>query len=770
MHPPTDIPESKASIVKAARTREQSFKRWLAVLIAFVTLLVGLASFLQADASARSARLNRLAQENAVASTGQRVRGQQQYAYDEFVVAREYDGLRSAAQNFSTNGNTAAASAYITAAEQITRLSPLLGPTYATPRASDGWLFPDYSRYQADTWVYSATLFSQRREIAATEANSWDGKSNNFVAAIAMFAVALFLFGLSSTLSGFVRGMFLVVGIALTAVTLVWIIGTALLPVHHVPDRALEKYAQGFTAAWQGKNDDALQAYSEAIRLDPSYANASSERAYAHLRETPANLTEAIKDYQATLAAGGETYEVDWNLGWTYYLAGDYAKSIPYSLEALEANNKVCGPSFNIAIARLASGDAAATDKAYDAAIARCERILIEVGPSPTVWQSLQGGANDIEDLLCQTHQLYCFAGRDKPSVRAITNREAVRALGEKYRRRVKEALTGLEFRGMSVALGSGAQVEPLQFGSTVYDEKDKLVSYIMRDRFPYDRRNIYALFNYHTMPKDLQTVWKVFRDGKEVTGLRYAEPWALDVNGEARKQINYRFILQAGRYDVEMYGNGSLLATGAFEVDERGRMNVPLPRDLQPSAAVNVGALLLVDNFDNNDQGWWTGWIDHSHDGSIANHEYNIVTTIKDDIFRATCELCYDLDNVYYEAATRWISGPTDYGYGLTVRANRAGNNGYLFLIDADGYYAIFKTVDGTVTKLADWAKHNAVRVKGQNQLGVLARGSTLEFYVNGQLMKRVNDTAHTKGYVGMTVERTDLAVAFSQVRVWQA
>ncbi len=757
-----------------ARSREESFKRWLAVLIAFVTMLVGMTSFMQADASGRNARLNRLAQESAIASTGLRARGQQQFAFAEYVVSREYDQMRSQSERLAEHGESLAARAYITASQQITPLSPLMGSGYEIILA-DARPYRDYNRFEVDTWVITSTLLSQRRELAAAEANAWDGKSNNYVAAIAIWAVVLFLFGLSLTLGGFVRWMFLVLGLALMAVSMLSVLITVLLPIHHVPDRALQKYAQGYGLSWQSKYDEAAKLYSEAIDADRDYANAYNERGFAYLRAGPPKLSEAIRDFQSAISKGSDKYELYWNFGWAYYLAGDYQKSIPYSQKALELNSKVCGPAFNAALVHLASGNGSEADKAYESAIARCEQILKEslaagLGAPWTLWLDMQGSADDIDNLLCQTHQRHCFEARDKPEIRSVGNRGVVATLGETYRRRIKEALTSLEFKYSASVKPTGAKLEPLRFGNKSYDEKGQFQSYVERERFPNDGNNIYALWNYTGMSRNLNTVWKVFYNGKDETGLRYVEPWVLDVDSSAEKKINSRLSLSAGHYDVEIYGDGELLSSGSFDVDQEATLAVPPTARTTPSASVSVGNMLLADDFENNNHGWWTGTVDRGRDGKIANGEYTVVTHRKDDLWRVTCMMCGNLDNVYYEVSTRYVAGPGDWGYGLTLRSNKAMDDVYLFLISGDGQYTIGKVVGGKYASLVDWTRNNAVRQRATNRLGLLARGSSLEFFVNGQSIRRLNDSSLATGYVGMSVEHAELEVAFSQMRVWQA
>jgi hypothetical protein len=96
--------------------------------------------------------------------------------------------------------------------------------------------------------------------------------------------------------------------------------------------------------------------------------------------------------------------------------------------------------------------------------------------------------------------------------------------------------------------------------------------------------------------------------------------------------------------------------------------------------------------------------------------------------------------------------------------------NNLYEFLINGNGSYSIGKVSGGKYTSLVDWTRSNVARPRGENWLAIWARGSTLEFFVNGQSVRRLADTTLAKGYFGASVGTTDLVVAFSQVRVWQA
>ena len=768
----TDSP-ARPLAAREARSREESVKRWLAVLIALVALLVAITTFLETDASLQAAKDSQRSQESAIKSTGARARGQQEVNFATNVIKREFMELGAGATRLYDSGDYLGAKSYLTATKEITKLSELFAPAYLITSTDDSTMIPDQRRYEVDTWVMTATLLSEQREAAAAEGQVWGSKSNNYIAAITVFAVTLFLFGLASTLGGFVRWLFVTVGLSLAGVTFLGVLVTTVWPIHQVPDGAIVQFAYGYGLAWQAKYQPAIEAYSQAIKTDPNYANAYSERGLAWLDVQPPGVEKAIQDFEAARGLGSEKYDLFWNLGWAYYLAGDYAKSIPVSQRALELNSKVCGPAFNVAIARLAMGKMLDSEADYESAIARCERIRRESlaagqGAPYSLWQDMAASARDIEDLLCQTHQRYCYTGRDQPDVRNVVNRDAVLTTGEKYLKRIKEALTALEYPPHAANVTpTGAKFTPLTFGNEFYDEDGTFQSYVVRDRFAYDGPSIYALLDYSGMNPNIYTVWKIYHDGKEDEGLRYAEPWPLEVSGKEQKGIDSWYVLKPGRYDVEVYGDGEWLSSGSFEVDASETLTVTAPSNATPGAPVRVGLLLFSDDFANNNHGWWTGAIDQ--EGKILNGEFSIVTHVKDGRWRVTCEACGGLDNFYYEANTRYIQGATNWGYGLVVRGDRGMHQGYLFSINANGFYTIGKAVDNKYIPLVDWTQSSAIRPKGVNRLGVLARDDSLEFFINGQSVKQLTDASLSKSYIGVSVETTDLQVAFSQVRVWQ-
>lgn len=769
--------DSSVNTAAEKSVRDDHPKRWLGILIAFITLLVTATSFLEDYASTQRVTYSRYSREYTTASTAQRTRGMLQVTFANYLV-REYDELMDQANSLKYKNRLLESSAFITAAQTLAKESPLFAPPYTT-FDERGWrTLTRFSRYNADTWVITSTLFSERSEAAAKVAEAWNNKGDNYKAALVVFAVVLFLLALASLIGGCVRWLFLMVGLTLATLVSLAVLLNTLAPIPNIPDAALQRYAQGYGYAWQGQYQEAIHAYSQALQLYPNYTNALARRGRAYFHIQPPDNQRALQDLEVASRLDADDYSIFWSLGWGYYLIGNYAQSIEASQQALKLNSKVCGPAFNIAIARLAMGQASEAEKEYQAALARCEKIAKEFRAAgleapQALWDEIEASAQDIENLLCAVHQKYCYPDREQHNVSSIANRGAVLSIGEKYLKRIKEALTALEYQNTIVVRPSGARFQPLVFANKFYNQADEFESYIERQRFPYRGDSIYALWNYFNVQPGMQTVWKVYRDGVEKPDLRYVGRWNLQVNGGAEKKIDSWFVMAPGRYDVEVYGDGELLSTGTFEIDPNETLVPPLSNNLGPSAPVSVGSLLLYDHFVNNHRGWWTGNanadVSRRQEAKIHNGEYILLNYKKGTSWRVTCEACGNLDDAYYEVNTRYVSGASDYGYGLVLRGDRGMNHGYLFSLTADGSFRIAKDVTDTVVSLVRWTDDPVIQSKGVNRLGVLARGSSFEFFINGKSVARVSDASLTKGYLGLYVGTAELAIAFSQVRVWQ-
>jgi len=112
--------------------------------------------------------------------------------------------------------------------------------------------------------------------------------------------------------------------------------------------------------------------------------------------------------------------------------------------------------------------------------------------------------------------------------------------------------------------------------------------------------------------------------------------------------------------------------------------------------------------------------------------------------------------------SAKLWRSGSTGSSNRLWVRASSStistghALNGYIFQYSTDGWYSVFKNVNGVSTELKAWTSNSAI-VTGAawNTLRVYASGSSFWFYINGTLVWTGADSSHSSGRVGVGMYR---------------
>jgi len=78
-----------------------------------------------------------------------------------------------------------------------------------------------------------------------------------------------------------------------------------------------------------------------------------------------------------------------------------------------------------------------------------------------------------------------------------------------------------------------------------------------------------------------------------------------------------------------------------------------------------------------------------------------------------------------YVEIDATHIDGPTDGMMGLIFRYEDA-DNFYVFLADAEGYFALLAYIDGELDRVIDWTEAGALNsgAGAENRLAVLASG----------------------------------------------
>ncbi|NJD57212.1 MAG: DUF1565 domain-containing protein [Nitrospirae bacterium] len=110
--------------------------------------------------------------------------------------------------------------------------------------------------------------------------------------------------------------------------------------------------------------------------------------------------------------------------------------------------------------------------------------------------------------------------------------------------------------------------------------------------------------------------------------------------------------------------------------------------------------------------------------------------------------------DNFVYAADVRKTAGNVKRAMGLVFRTDGTYNNGYVFHINANGYYLIFKRVNGrTQYLIRDWTYSPSINtgMNVWNRLEVDCSGPDLTFTINGQIVQTITDSSFASGRVGV-------------------
>jgi len=95
-------------------------------------------------------------------------------------------------------------------------------------------------------------------------------------------------------------------------------------------------------------------------------------------------------------------------------------------------------------------------------------------------------------------------------------------------------------------------------------------------------------------------------------------------------------------------------------------------------------------------------------------------------------------------------LSGPTNDNFGAICRFKDNGNF-YGFVISHDGYFGIFKSIEGVITPLMkpEGMQYSEVIRQGGivNHIQVVCQGSTLTMSVNGEELASIGDPDCRKG-----------------------
>ncbi len=200
-----------------------------------------------------------------------------------------------------------------------------------------------------------------------------------------------------------------------------------------------------------------------------------------------------------------------------------------------------------------------------------------------------------------------------------------------------------------------------------------------------------------------------------------------------------------------------------------------PTPQASPPASTLqnpyppHTGSLALNDPLTDNSKGyrWDVGTYANGGSCTFTGGSYHVGVFMQGHFFACNAT-AVTFGNLTYEVQMTILKG--DRG-GMFFR--QVGTQGpyYYFSIKIDGSYELDSFTGKTLNALQRGTSPIVKRGLNQpNQLAVVALGSSIDLYVNGQSIVHINDSTSSSGLIGVAADATDqpAEVAFNNARVW--
>jgi tetratricopeptide (TPR) repeat protein len=524
------------------------FKNGVIAMLTLIGIFAAVVTFLQNYASLRSEDLVQQSEFTAVNSTGLSFKAGLEAAQGVDVQQRYEDYVQRAIRA-DTKARALRMGGWETLAGDYTLDAERWNKAAAEVLQSDPLLY----KYERDADLYRETLSreayveAERQHTLLDQSRAWGDKGNRYVAVLSTLSVALFLGGLSLTLSSRVRYLLILAGVGLTTVCLIWVLFIIFAPVPRIPEAAIQHFVDGEIAynlsnARSQAGLEALADLDAAIQLAPDYSRAYFYRSLVNtdtrLADKHLKTQNAINDGQRALALGNESSPVLGNLGWLYYLDGQYRNALQMTERALAMSPDECYLTLNRGLILLALERSADSEAAYTEAIA-CAR-----GQSD-YWRDyyLDVGVVDLEDLSEAQPDL---ASSLEPAIR-----------------RLKNTAASLKMFGEPEPHSTSAKFDDPVFGAAL-DSEDNLVE--PAKKFPQTTTVVYAHFKYAGMKSSNEWLTRWLRDGREELVTHYPS-WDYEKSGSTWVSIYNNAGLNPGAYELDIFVEGNLVASSRFTV-----------------------------------------------------------------------------------------------------------------------------------------------------------------------------------------------------------
>ncbi len=345
---------SQESVVERAHHAleldESTGQRVIAVLIILVTVLAAGTALLERIASTHQAHADRRARAESVIAVGEEAKTDTTLS-EELVLRHAGTNLAHLSADFATEKGPAAAHARARAdalAAASRELDGLRGEFFPRFKTKDGF---DYDRFYAASLV-AGSAAEEWAAAYARERGGYASKRGFYIAVITIFAVSLFLLGLTLTVPLGHRFLFLVAGSAFGLAGVVLGLVTLAQPVKHPSKAAIDAYAQAVSIDASEDNppvaDDrdkflaVVSASSRAIDFRGDYERAyllrANNRMYLDLTASggPTGSDASLRDFERAVGLREDDYFAWVNYADALFWARRFDDAIRANTRALE--------------------------------------------------------------------------------------------------------------------------------------------------------------------------------------------------------------------------------------------------------------------------------------------------------------------------------------------------------------------------------------------------------------------------------------------------
>ena len=553
---------------------DQKFSRLISVLIAVTTVFAALLAQLEAEAGARDERAARDAKRASLAAFGEQVRGDAQSNYDYYTAFEQYRELEILREAAEDRHDDKAAARYESMAENLLGTSPLLGGKDSQGKPYFDALNeyePDLARYQVETYYTRVQADLQRFKAASQVKQGWDDKANAYVFHLTLLAVALFLFGLAGTIAtAATRTIFMGAGVGIGVLAMGLAGSTYLLSVPDLrqAEGAIEHYARGMGALHMDKPGEAVKSFDQALALWPNYADAYLERGNAYLAMQPSDLDGALRDYRKALELDPANTPVYLQIAFCLYQLGEFGQAVQLCRAGLGGQPDNPPLQAQMALALLAQGQDKEAQESYqkllDGAAATVAGARAEgLEPPSEVLANLAEAASMLDEL-----SLVLESGRGQPPGEKIRGERAtVGRICDSLSARLVSWEMALEDTGKPPRGGLSAKLIEEEFLDTSTTTPRPLRGEVFAEA----PRQVSIGFHYDGMKKGQTVIYRTFLDGEELDSWRYRQSWTEEGSGDWDEPLypgySESFAFEAGHYDVEVFIDYQLAASGSFDV-----------------------------------------------------------------------------------------------------------------------------------------------------------------------------------------------------------